>query len=97
VASYLVGDRRRLALWDLQLAQDPTLATRWKHAVPLQIITSIVAGLLAYLTANLDLFGIKLDPNILRTYPLLGFLFAYIGIDRLFAKRFGRDKGAAES
>jgi hypothetical protein len=65
--------------------------------VPLQIITSIVAGLLAYLTANLDLFGIKLDPNILRTYPLLGFLFAYIGIDRLFAKRFGRDKGAAES
>jgi len=49
--------------------------------------------LLAYLTANLDLFGVKLDPNILRTYPLLGFLFAYIGIDQLFAKRFGQNQG----
>jgi hypothetical protein len=51
---------------------------------------------LAYLTANLDLFGLKLDPNILRTYPLLGFLFSYIGIDRLFAKRFGSQQSGTE-
>jgi hypothetical protein len=77
------------------LAQDTKLESHWKRAVPFQIVISVVAGLLAYLTANLDLFGVKLDPNILRTYPLLGFLFAYIGIDRLFAKRFGQNQGGA--
>ena len=77
------------------LAQDTKLESHWKRAVPFQIVVSVVAGLLAYLTANLDLFGVKLDPNILRTYPLLGFLFAYIGIDRLFAKRFGQNQSGA--
>ena len=77
------------------LAQDTKLGSHWKRAVPFQIVVSVVAGLLAYLTANLDLFGVKLDPNILRTYPLLGFLFAYIGIDQLFAKRFGQNQGGA--
>ncbi len=69
------------------LAQDAELPNHWKRAVPIQIVTAIVAGLLAYLTANLDLLGLKLDPSLLRTYPLLGFLFSYIGIDRVFARQ----------
>ena len=79
------------------LAQDRRLSSHWKYAIPLQIVTAIVVGLLAYLTANLDLLGLKLDPNVLGTYPLLGFLFAYIGIDKVFAGRLGADDEKAHA
>lgn len=82
------------------LAQDVRLSSHWKRAVPIQIVTAIVAGLLAYLTANLDLLGLKLDPNLLRTYPLLGFLFSYIGIDKVFSRQSGSarsESGAVSS
>ncbi len=55
-------------------------------AVTAIIVTSILAGVLGYLIADLDLLGIKLDPAVLRSYPLLGFLVAYIGIDPLMNK-----------
>jgi hypothetical protein len=61
--------------------------TRWQD-ISLQIATSIIGGIIAYLFANFDLLGIKLDPNVLKTYPLLGFLFSYIGIEVLLSKRF---------
>ena len=46
-------------------------------------LTSGVAGFIGYLIADLDLLGLKLDPTVLRSYPLLGFLVAYFGIDIL--------------
>jgi hypothetical protein len=49
--------------------------------------TSTIAGFVGYLIADLDLLGLKLDPNLLRTYPLLGFAVAYIGVDTLVIKR----------
>lgn len=51
-------------------------------------MTSILAGIIAWLFADFDILGIKLDPHVLRTYPLLGFLFSYIGIDVLLRGRF---------
>lgn len=52
------------------------------------LVTTCVAGFVGYLIANLDLLGLKLDPNLLRTYPLIGFLVAYIGFDTLLSKKF---------
>lgn len=65
----------------------------------LQLAASVLGGVIAYLFAGFDLLGIKLDPNVLKTYPLLGFLFSYIGIEILLSKRFrpsspkGKPKG----
>ena len=62
-----------------------------------KLAISIVAGLVAYLFANLDLLGLKLDPHLLRTYPLIGFLFSFIGIDVLLPGKFTNKKtGEAE-
>ncbi|MGC1523513.1 MAG: hypothetical protein WA803_18355 [Steroidobacteraceae bacterium] len=51
------------------------------------ILSSGLAGVLGYLIANLDLLGLKLDPGVLRSYPLSGFLVAYLGIDALASKK----------
>jgi hypothetical protein len=61
---------------------------KWSPAIPLQIIASILGGLIAYLFAGFDLLGLKLDPNVLKTYALLGFLFGYVGIEMLLAEKF---------
>jgi hypothetical protein len=53
------------------------------------ITTSGLSGVLGYLIADLDLLGLKLDPNVLRTYPLIGFLVAYIGMDTLVTDKLG--------
>jgi hypothetical protein len=53
------------------------------------IITSALSGFLGYLIANLDLLGLKLDPDVLRSYPLIGFIVAYIGMDSLVIDRLG--------
>jgi hypothetical protein len=50
-------------------------------AIIVTLVTTAIAGLFGYLIASLDLLGLKLDPNSLRSYPLLGFLVAYIGVD----------------
>jgi len=57
----------------------------WRETISI-CIASVIAGCLAYLIANYDLFGLKLDPHVLRTYPLLGFLLSYFGIDVLADK-----------
>lgn len=56
------------------------------HAIVAALLTSALAGVFGYLIANLDLLGLKLDPSSLRSYPLLGFLVAYIGVDPLLNK-----------
>jgi hypothetical protein len=57
----------------------------WPETISI-CIASVIAGCLAFLIANYDLFGLKLDPHVLRTYPLLGFLLSYFGIDVLANK-----------
>ncbi len=59
----------------------------WRRAFGIGV-TSFVAGCLAYLVANYDVLGLKLDPHVLRTYPLMGFLFSYFGLEVLLADRF---------
>jgi hypothetical protein len=53
------------------------------------LVASGVGGLVGYLFARLDLLGLKLDPNVLRSYPLIGFLFSYIGFEVLLPERLG--------
>lgn len=59
---------------------------RVAYAIGAALLTSALAGLFGYLIASLDLLGLKLDPNSLRSYPLLGFLVAYIGVDPFVSK-----------
>jgi hypothetical protein len=70
----------------------PVSGTNSRSAVVWKIIASILAGLIAYLFANFDLLGLKLDPRVLRTYAILGFVFSFVGIDLILSKRF--QKGA---
>lgn len=51
------------------------------------ILGSSVAGLIGYFFAHLDLLGLKLDPNSLRSYPIIGFLFSYFGFEVLLPKK----------
>jgi len=53
----------------------------------LMVLSSVVAGCIAWLFADFDLLGLKLDPHVLRTYAILGFLFSYIGVDILLKKK----------
>lgn len=59
----------------------------WRN-ISLHFAASIIGGIIAYLFAGFDLLGLKLDPNVLKTYPLLGFIFSYAGIEILLSKRF---------
>jgi len=52
------------------------------------LLASALAGVVAWLFADFDLLGLKLDPHVLKTYPLLGFLFSYVGVDVILKKRF---------
>jgi hypothetical protein len=65
------------------------------------LVGSGIAGIIGYLFAHLDLLGLKLDPNVLRTYPLVGFLFSYIGFEALLPqqlrpKRHGNPEDAED-
>lgn len=71
-----------------RIAQTPTPIRNLGTLILSAILTSILAGIIAWLFADFDILGIKLDPHVLRTYPLLGFLFSYIGIDVLLRGRF---------
>jgi hypothetical protein len=57
------------------------------------LVGSGLAGFVGYLVANLDLLGIKLDPSVLRTYPLLGFLVAYVGLDAFLKEKAPQSTG----
>jgi hypothetical protein len=58
-------------------------------------LASAVSGCVGYLVANFDLFGLKFDPSVLRTYPLIGFLFSYFGIEVLLSKTFSTSTPSA--
>ena len=45
------------------------------------LVTSGLAGALAYFLSNFDVLGIKIDTSSLRGFVILGFLFSYVGID----------------
>jgi hypothetical protein len=75
--------------WAYSFAKKPKVSS----AILPEIIASMIGGLIAYLFAGFDLLGLKLDPNILKTYPILGFLFAYAGIEVLLGKRFRGGEG----
>ena len=63
----------------------------WKPVVKM-LGTSIVAGLAAWMFADFDLLGLKLNTNAVQTYLIAGFLFSYIGVDAIFGKRFGTER-----
>lgn len=66
-----------------------TLPTRKALYTSIAIVaTSCVAAFIGYLFADFDLLGLKLDPNVLRTYPIVGFLFSYFGIEGLLSNKF---------
>jgi hypothetical protein len=59
------------------------------------LVGRALAGLIGYFFAHLDLLGLKLDPNVLRSYPLIGFLFSYFGFEVLLPKRGSSQEGAS--
>jgi hypothetical protein len=56
------------------------------------LVLSALSGFVGYLFAHLDLLGLKLDPNVLRSYPLLGFLFSYFAFDVLIPRSLQRSE-----
>ncbi|MDT5263186.1 MAG: hypothetical protein QOC61_2190, partial [Acidobacteriota bacterium] len=48
-----------------------------------RIAPGALAGALAYLLANYQVIGFKADTTELRGFLILGFLFAYVGIDTI--------------
>ena len=71
------------ALYKFAKIKDLRMAQVWRI-----LVTSAIAGAVAYLVAHEDILGLKLNPGVLRTYPLLGFLFSYLGFEAL-AGKFG--------
>jgi hypothetical protein len=61
------------------------------------VAASGLAGLIGYFFAHLDLLGLKLDPNLLRSYPLIGFLFSYFGFEVLLPKNWSEQGLAGKS
>jgi hypothetical protein len=68
-----------------RLLEDPSTVKPYLKVLGI-LATSTLAGLIGYLFAHLDLLGLKLDPNLLRSYPLVGFLFSYFGFEVLIPK-----------
>jgi hypothetical protein len=60
------------------------------------LLGSALAGLIGYFFAHLDLLGLKIDPNVLQSYPLIGFLFSYFGFEALLPKRGSAKDGPAD-
>lgn len=73
-----------LLFWLYRFLQAP----KGGWAVVFQIMAALFGGVIAYLFAGFDLLGLKLDPNVLKTYAIFGFLFGYVGIEVLLANRF---------
>jgi len=80
-----MGGGALYALFSLRQVTD----TKTQHAKPnyiLLVLSGLSAGVLAWLCDDRDLFQLKLDPSVLKTYFLLGVLFSYFGIDVVFKK-----------
>ncbi len=52
------------------------------------VATSCISAFIGYIFAGFDLLGLKLDPNVLRTYPIVGFLFSYLGMEGILSGKF---------
>jgi len=48
-----------------------------------RILPGALAGALAYFLVNMNILGIKIDTTALQGFLVLGFLFAYVGIDTI--------------
>ena len=60
----------------------------------LSLVAGALAGVVAYLLATWNVLGIRIDPNSLKGFVVLGFLFSYLGIDavmRLVTTKKGRE------
>jgi len=71
-----------------QAAQDWAKSTEPKarRVVPIliqRILPGALAGALAYFLVNMNILGIKIDTTALQGFLVLGFLFAYVGIDTI--------------
>jgi hypothetical protein len=53
------------------------------------VLGGVLAGCLAYFLASWNILGIKVDTTSLRGFALLGFLFAYIGVDSIMKRTAG--------
>ena len=69
------------------LASDTPAKVLFRQSI-FKIITGALSGAAAYLLADLDVIGVKLDTTSPRTFCILGFLFAYVGMD-FFLGKFG--------
>jgi hypothetical protein len=75
--------------------EEETPGKRLSMAV-FMLLGSALAGLIGYFFAHLDLLGLKIDPNVLRSYPLIGFLFSYFGFEVLLPKRGSAKDGPSD-
>ena len=64
---------------------------RWAKFLS-KLFAGAFAGLVAYLFADWDIIGVKLDTSSPRTFIILGFLFAYVGVDVLIRKILPSDE-----
>jgi len=62
-----------------------------------KLLTGAVAGVVAFLFAAWDIIGVKLDQSSSRTFLILGFLFAYVGVDVLLKRVLGQTGSKDES
>jgi hypothetical protein len=69
--------------------------TPWSRLV-FQVLLGALAGMAAYALAGLDILGVRLDTSPPRTFFIMGFLFAYIGLDVLLDKFVGTKLNAAD-
>jgi hypothetical protein len=77
-----------------KLVQSPTSPSRGD--IKTAAISSIIVGFIAWLFAPMDVLGIKLDPDILRTYLILGFALSFLGVDKVLGKALGKKEGSTE-
>jgi hypothetical protein len=71
-----------------QVSQElPSLKSQGRGAISTVVVSRVMpgalAGAIAYLLANYEVLGFKADTTQLRGFLILGFLFAYVGIDTI--------------
>lgn len=84
-----------------QAAQDWVKSTEPKarRVVPVliqRILPGALAGALAYFLVNMNILGIKIDTTALQGFLVLGFLFAYVGIDTILKLVTKKDGGSTK-
>jgi hypothetical protein len=67
---------------DWMKSTDPK-RTRTLSILVTRVLPGSLAGALAYFLVNMNVLGIKIDTTQLQGFVVLGFLFAYVGIDTI--------------